>query len=83
MSARGDTKPCTRTACSGTMQFGREPLPKGPGTRATDGERGWVCSDKGAHFQRESEQPASELAARRSADAGWADDGGAETQVSH
>jgi hypothetical protein len=82
-AARGDTKPCTRTACSGTMQFGREALPKRPGTRDTDGERGWVCSEHPSHFQLESEQPASELAAKRSADASWADDGGAERQASH
>jgi hypothetical protein len=80
-AARGDTKPCTRTACSGTMRFGREPLPKRAGTRATDGERGWVCSEQAAHFRRESEQPA--LTASKSATAGWADDGGAERQVSH
>ena len=77
-AARGDRKPCTRTACSGTMQFGREPVSGGPATRATDGERGWVCSEQAAHFQRESERSAYELVASRSGDAGWDDDGGAK-----
>jgi hypothetical protein len=66
-AARGDRKPCTRTACSGTMQFGREPLPEGPATRSKDGERGWVCSETAGHFQGESERSASEPVARRSA----------------
>ena len=76
-AARGDTKPCTRVGCSGTMQFGREPLLQGPAMRVADGERGWVCSDKAAHFQRESERSALELVATKSANAGWDDDGGA------
>jgi hypothetical protein len=75
-AARGDTKPCTRVGCSGTMQFGREPLLQGPAMRVADGERGWVCSDKAAHFQPESAS-ALELVATKSASAGWDDDGGA------
>lgn len=54
-AARGDRRPCTRTGCSGTMQFGREPLPPGPTTRAVEGERGWNCSADSGHFQRASE----------------------------
>ena len=50
-AARGDRKPCTRDGCSGTMQFGREPLPTRPTMRAADGERGWICSEKAEHFQ--------------------------------
>ena len=81
-AARGDQKPCTRTACAGTMQFGREPLARGPAMRAVDGERGWVCSEKADHFQRESDIPrAAEIVGERSkektASAGWDDDGGA------
>ena len=75
-AARGDTKPCTRTGCSGTMQFGREPLLKGPAMTAADGDRGWVCSMEGAHFQRASER-SLELVATTSASPNWDDDGGA------
>jgi hypothetical protein len=50
-AARGDRKPCTRSGCSGTMQFGREPLPKTPEMMTADGERGWVCKDAPEHFQ--------------------------------
>jgi hypothetical protein len=82
-AARGDRKPCIRTACPGTMQFGREPSPRGPAMTAEDGERGWVCSEKAEHFQRASERSASEVLARRSADASWDDDGGADSQVSY
>jgi hypothetical protein len=81
-AARGDRKPCIRTACPGTMQFDREPLPNGPATRAADGERGWVCSENVDHFQRASERSASELVARKSADGRWDDDGGAERPAS-
>lgn len=77
-AARGDQRPCTRTGCSGTMQFGREPLPKGPTMRAVDGERGWVCSEKAGHFQRESEVAAPAMVAKGPALSSWDDDGGAE-----
>lgn len=49
-AARGDRKPCTRSGCSGTMQFGREALPKTPEMMTADGERGWLCSDNPEHF---------------------------------
>lgn len=55
-SARGDRKPCTRAGCSGTMQFGREPLRRTSAIMPADGERGWVCSTAPGHFQRESER---------------------------
>lgn len=77
-AARGDRKPCTRTGCSGTMQFGREPLPSGPAITAVDGERGWVCTEKAEHFQLPSERLVPEVVAKKSADASWDDDGGAE-----
>ena len=76
-AARGDTKPCTRVGCLGTMRFGREPLLQGPAMTAADGERGWVCSERVAHFQRESERSGLELVATKSANASWDDDGGA------
>jgi hypothetical protein len=59
--ARGDTKPCIRTDCTGTMQFAREPGrlavdPREPDHHplpgASDGDRGWVCSAEPQHFQR-------------------------------
>ncbi len=59
-AARGDRKPCTRTGCPGTMQFGREPLPARPAMTTVDGERGWVCSEKAEHFQLTSERSTSE-----------------------
>ncbi len=68
-AARGDRKPCTRNGCSGTMQFGREPVSHGPTAGASDGERGWICSARTDHFQREFEQSGA-------ARAGWQDDGG-------
>jgi hypothetical protein len=51
-SARGDCRPCTHTACSGTMQFGRKPLPETASSSDVEGERGWVCSESRGHFQR-------------------------------
>lgn len=62
--ARGDRKPCTHTDCPGTMQFGREPLlrawPRG------DGGRGWVCSDKAAHFRPASDRSRPDTTTRSS-----------------
>jgi hypothetical protein len=66
-AARGDSKPCTRNGCLGTMQFGRESLPHGPTMRATDGKRGWNCSENAEHFQLASEQRAPELGSQKSA----------------
>ena len=80
-AARGDLKPCTRTPCPGTMQFGREPLAKGSALRGAEGGRGWICSEKTEHFQRESERAPSELAANRSAHASWDDEGGAASNA--
>ena len=81
-AARGDSKPCTRTPCVGRMQFGREPQHQMPGIRAVDGARGWVCSEKAEHFQRESEMSGATATSRDRtmrvrAAAGWDDDGGA------
>jgi hypothetical protein len=73
-AARGDRKPCTRSGCSGTMQFGREPLPKTPEMMTADGERGWVCSKYTGHFQIASER--RDRVASDAAQPGWYDDGG-------
>ena len=73
-SARGDSKPCTHTECSGTMQFGRQPLVQVP---PVDGERGWVCSQNAGHFTLDSERPLVQTAASRANQARWDDDGGA------
>lgn len=75
-SARGDRKPCTYTACSGTMQFGREPLPQTSSARNVGGERGWVCSETPGHFQRASERPGPDAGENSAAHARWGDDGG-------
>lgn len=75
-AARGDRKPCTRRGCSGTMQFGREPLPKTPEMMTADGERGWVCSTHPEHFQIASGRPVPDRVARDAAFADWDDDGG-------
>jgi len=80
-AARGDRKPCTRQGCLGTMQFGRERLPHGPTLRATDGERGWICSEKAEHFQLESALATAPVITRRAAPASWDDDGGAFDQA--
>lgn len=61
-SARGDRKPCTHAECSGTMQFGREPLRQTAFTMTADGERGWVCSENPGHFQLAAERPGAETA---------------------
>lgn len=53
-AARGDRKSCTHPGCRGTMQFGREPLPRTAEGTTADGERGWVCSQDAGHFQRAS-----------------------------
>ena len=76
-AARGDRKPCTRRACPGTMQFGRQPLPNGPTLGAADGERGWICSEQAEHFQLESELATPPVITRRATPASWDDDGGA------
>lgn len=73
-SARGDTKPCTNAACSGTMQFGRAPAGRGHFLRSADGERGWVCDKQPGHFELDREQPARSVTA--APDARWDDDGG-------
>lgn len=81
MSAeRGDRKPCTRTGCLGTMQFGREPVSNGPTVNQAYGDRGWNCSEKSEHFQLPSERDPAPIVIRRSAPASWDDDGGAGQQ---
>jgi hypothetical protein len=75
-SARGDRKPCTHAECSGTMQFGREPLPTRAYVMTVDGDRGWVCSENPGHFQRAAERPRPEAAANGAPHARWDDDGG-------
>jgi Rieske Fe-S protein len=62
VSARGDSKPCTHAGCSGTMQFGREPLRQTAFTMTADGERGWVCSENPGHFQLAAERRQPEAA---------------------
>jgi hypothetical protein len=76
-SARGDRQPCTHTACSGTMQFGREPLHQTSSSTNGEGERGWVCSVNPGHFQRGAERPRPGAGAKSAAHARWSDDGGA------
>ena len=49
--SRGDRKPCSHPQCAGTMQFGREPLPRTTVGLVAEGERGWVCSADAGHFQ--------------------------------
>jgi hypothetical protein len=60
LAARGDRKPCTVPACSGTMQFGRTSLNDArrsvqSGTRAGVGPTldpmGWICSVEPDHFK--------------------------------
>jgi hypothetical protein len=75
-SARGDRKPCTHAGCSGTMQFGREPLPETALAVAVDGEPGWVCSEDPGHFQLAAERSRPEPAATGASHARWDDDGG-------
>ena len=73
-SARGDSKPCTRGACPGTMQFGREPQ-RHASSATADAPRGWICSVNPAHFQLASERPRRETAPT-GPQARWDDDGG-------
>jgi hypothetical protein len=75
-SARGDRKPCTVAECSGTMQFGREPLLQVPPGMPPDGERGWACSENPAHFQFASAREQPEAAAPLAPQPRWDDDGG-------
>jgi hypothetical protein len=70
--ARGDRKPCTRTACSGTMQFGREPLLQTSSAMRPDTKLGWICSENPSHFAL-----ASALDVTAAPRARWDDDGGA------
>ena len=79
-AARGDSKPCTRTGCLGTMQFGREPVSNGPSINQAYGDRGWNCSEKSEHFQLGSERDPAPIMIKRSAPASWDDDGGAGQQ---
>ena len=75
-AARGDRRPCTQTDCTGTMQFGRQPLRQASTKTEVEGERGWVCSDNAAHFRPESERSQPDATARTSARTRWEDDGG-------
>jgi hypothetical protein len=75
-SARGDRKPCTHAECSGTMQFGREPLPETALAMTAEGEPGWVCSETPGHFQLAAERPRPEAPANGAPHARWDDDGG-------
>ena len=74
--ARGDRKPCSHADCSGTMQFGREPLPKTSNLTA-EAERGWVCSQEPEHFQRAREDQRQKPADTNTVEPDWDDDGGA------
>ena len=68
-AARGDTKPCIYTGCSGTMQFDR-------GVKVEDALR-WACSESPKHLQRPADTRKAERAtAAVRAGAGWDDDGG-------
>jgi hypothetical protein len=78
-SARGDRKPCTHAGCAGTMQFGRQPLPRTSAAVAMDGERGWLCSSEPGHFQLASEHPGRDPVAAGGPQARWDDDGGSGT----
>ena len=72
-SARGDSKPCTHTECSGTMQFGRQQMVHVP---PVEGERGWVCSANPGHFKLDSECSKAQAVAARATRGRWEDDGG-------
>ena len=72
-SARGDSKPCTHTECSGTMQFGRQQMVHVP---PVEGERGWVCSANAGHFTLDSERSRAQTVAGRATQGRWEDDGG-------
>lgn len=57
--ARGDSRPCTSSGCSGTMQFMRESDndARRPGqpvlvaTSAAEDRMGWMCSTEPGHFR--------------------------------
>ena len=58
--AKGDTKACTQSGCTGTMQFGRygfraQPgpgdAPPPPSNRNFGEERGWMCNKDQTHFR--------------------------------
>ena len=74
--ARGDRKPCSHADCSGTMQFGREPLPK-TSYETAEAERGWICSQEPEHFQLARERQRPEPAEKSTVEPDWDDDGGA------
>ena len=57
MSSRGDRKPCSAAQCTGTMQFGRAPIPTASGGFAAAGERAWICSDDASHVRLASDLP--------------------------
>ena len=76
---RGDRKPCTHEACSGTMQFGREPQQQ-VSFKVSEGRRGWVCSENDEHFQTPSQRGRSDDARMTRAQSGWDDDGGSPSK---
>ena len=57
--ARGDSRPCTSSGCTGTMQFMREsdndarrPERVVPATgSAVEDKLGWMCSTDAGHFR--------------------------------
>ena len=67
--ARGDTKPCIYSGCSGTMQFARE--------SKTEEAQAWLCSASPKHVHRPADIREKERAAAIARSAGgWEDDGG-------
>ena len=58
-AARGDTRPCTREGCTGTMQYGREPERAGSTVKTSAGIPGWVCSQAPEHFSTSISEPAA------------------------
>jgi hypothetical protein len=73
--APGAHLPCTRTGCSGTMQYGH-PVGYAQSVATTDAERGWVCSDRARHVRLPHAPLAPVPIAGLVARARWEDDGG-------
>jgi hypothetical protein len=72
----GSRLPCTRTGCSGTMEYGGNPGGRAQTAASPEAERAWVCSDRAGHAQLPHARPAAVQPTALVARARWEDDGG-------
>ena len=76
LASRGDRKPCTELACTGTMQFGREPQSMDASGQTVESNWAWLCNSDAGHIRRDADHSAPAPATDHHAGIGvWDDDG--------